>query len=150
MTYMTDPMRGLPDPEYNAELYADVPVKRLFAWVVDAFVIFGLTLLVLPFTAFTAIFFYPALWVLVSVLYRVISISSGSATLGMRLVSIELRTWRDERFGFGEALLHTLLYALCVSFLVPQIISAVLMLTTAKAQGLHDLALGTAALNRRR
>ena len=29
----------LPDPDYNADLYRDVPVKRLMAWVVDLLLI---------------------------------------------------------------------------------------------------------------
>ncbi|WP_089233068.1 RDD family protein [Tropicimonas sediminicola] len=147
---MTEPSWGLPDPEYNAELYADVPVKRAIAWIVDALVIFGITLLVLPFTAFTALFFYPLLWLFVSFLYRTFTIANGSATLGMRLMSIELRTFRGERFSFPDAAMHTLMHMVCFSFLLPQIASAILMLTTARGQGLPDLALGSTALNRTR
>jgi hypothetical protein len=36
-----------------------------------------------------------------------------------------------------------------MAFVVPQIISVILMLTGARAQGLSDLVLGTAAINRR-
>lgn len=150
MTTLSDTYHGLPDPDRHGEYYADIPVKRAIAWFVDALIIFGFTLLVLPFTAFTGLFFFPVLWLFVSFIYRVITITSGSATFGMRLMSVELRTWRGERFGFGEAILHTGLYTLCFSFLLPQIISMVMMLTTARAQGLHDLALGTAAVNRSR
>lgn len=150
MSDMTYSAPGLPDPDRYAEFYADVPVKRAMAWIVDAMLVFLLTILILPFTAFTGLFFYPLLWLVVSFAYRVITIASGSATLGMRLMSIELRTWRGERFGPGEATLHTLLYTVFFSSLVPQIISAVLMLTTARAQGLHDLILGSAAVNRGR
>ncbi len=148
--HMSDPHWGLPDPVTQADLYADIPVKRGVAWIVDAIIVFLLTLLILPFTAFTGLFFYPALWLFVSFVYRVMTITNGSGTLGMRLMSVELRTWRGERFGFGDAMLHTLLYTACVSFLVPQLVSIVMMLTTARAQGLHDLALGTAAINRSR
>ncbi|WP_231701020.1 RDD family protein [Aliiruegeria sabulilitoris] len=150
MSDMIQPYPGLPDPDRNAEFYADIPVKRAVAWIVDALVVFLLTLLVLPFTAFTGLFFYPFLWLVVSFAYRVLTISGGSATLGMRLMSVELRTWRGERFGLGDAFMHTLLYSLCLSFLIPQLVSIGLMLTTARAQGLHDLALGTAAINRGR
>lgn len=150
MTYTTDPAHGLPDPERHAELYADIPLKRALAWVVDAFLVLLLTLLALPFTAFTGIFFFPVLWVIVSFAYRVLTINGRSATLGMRLMSIELRNWRGERFAFGDAVLHTLLYTVFFSFFIPQVISAVLMLTSARAQGLHDLILGSAAINRGR
>ncbi|RYH10217.1 RDD family protein [Tropicimonas sp. IMCC6043] len=147
---MTPSYPGLPDPDRYGEFYADIPVKRAMAWVVDALITFGLTLLILPFTAFLGLFFYPALWLVVSFTYRVLTIAAGSATLGMRLMSVELRTWKGEKFGLGEAFLHTLLYSVCLSFLIPQLVSMGLMLTTARAQGLHDLALGTAAVNRSR
>ena len=142
--------QGLPDPEFEDEFYADIPAKRAMAWVIDAIVTFLLTLVLLPFTAFTALIFYPVFWLIVSFLYRVVTIAGGSATLGMRLMSVELRNWRGERFSLIDAILHTGLYTLSFSFLIPQMISAALMLTTARAQGLHDLVLGTAAVNRSR
>ncbi|MBS8228700.1 RDD family protein, partial [Vannielia litorea] len=48
-----DSTTALPDPELNPEFYADTPAKRFFAWLVDGVLIFLVTLLVLPFTAFT-------------------------------------------------------------------------------------------------
>ena len=50
---------GLPSPEVYPEFYADIPAKRLFAFVVDAVLIGLITLLIVPFTAFTALFFLP-------------------------------------------------------------------------------------------
>ena len=40
---MTDTRWGLPDPELSPDLYADVPLKRFLAWVVDFVVIAVLT-----------------------------------------------------------------------------------------------------------
>ena len=145
-----DPLWGLPDPEREAELYADVPVKRLLAWVVDSLLIAALTLLAIPFTAFTALFYLPALWLAVGLAYRILTLTRASATPGMRLVAIELRTHRGERFGLGEAAAHTALYTLSMSTILPQLVSIGLMLGTPRGQGLPDMLLGTAALNRRR
>lgn len=138
----------LPDPDYHAEFYADVPLKRLLAWMVDTLISILLAILILPFTAFTGIFFFPFLVVVVGFFYRVATIAGGSATLGMRLMAIELRNMRGERLSPGEALVHTILYSVFVSAILPQLASAALMLTTARAQGLHDFVLGTAAINR--
>ncbi|SFC57772.1 RDD family protein [Tropicimonas isoalkanivorans] len=148
MTYMTEPSWGLPDPERDADLYADVPLKRAIAWVVDSILIFLMTLLVLPFTAFVGLLFYGALWLSISFLYRTLTIAGGSATLGMRLMSIQLRNARGERFGLADAVVHTSIYMVCFSFFIPQVISAVLMLSSSRGQGLSDLALGSTALNR--
>ena len=58
----------------------------------------------------------PPLTVLViSFLYRWVTIASGSATLGMRMMSIEFRTRYGERFDGGTALLHTLGYTVSVA-----------------------------------
>lgn len=146
---MDDPSDwALPDPDTRAEFYADVPLKRFIAWIIDTVLIFALTLLAVPFTAFTAIFFLPLLFVVISFAYRTVTLARGSATPGMRLVAIEFRTHRGERFDTTMAALHTGLYLLSTSFVLPQIISIILMLTGPRAQGLSDLVLGTAALNR--
>ncbi|MEQ9675153.1 MAG: RDD family protein, partial [Roseovarius indicus] len=54
---MTDYAWHIPDPVTQPEFYADVPVKRLIAWVVDTIIVAVICLLILPFTAFTGIFF---------------------------------------------------------------------------------------------
>jgi uncharacterized RDD family membrane protein YckC len=147
---MTDPYAALPDPVREAEFYADVPLKRGLAWLVDAILIALLVALAIPFTAFTALFYLPALWLVVGLAYRIVSIAKGSATPGMRLAGIEFRTHRGERFGAAEAALHTLIYSVCMAFFLPQIVSVVLMFVSPRAQGLADLALGSVAINRAR
>ena len=142
-------MFHLPDPDAQAHFYEAVPVKRLLAWVVDTVLILLACVAVLPFTAFTGIFFFPLLILTISFAYRVVTIAAGSATWGMRLFAIELRTAQGERFDLGTAFAHTLGYSISVAIPVLQVISVVLMLTTARGQGLTDHVLGTVALNRR-
>lgn len=148
MTQMTDPYWGLPDPDLHAEFYADVPTKRLIAFVVDTVLIVLLSLLVLPFTAFTGIFFFPVLMMLVGFVYRVVTLAGGSATLGMRLSAIEMRDARGQRLGLFLAFWHTVLFSAFFASMLLQAASILMMLTGARAQGLHDLLLGTAAVNR--
>ena len=88
----------LPDPHYQPEFYADVPLKRLISWAIDTVIIVLLVVLILPFTAFTGLFFLPLLAFLVNFAYRVICLANGSATLGMRLTAIEFRTRDGARF----------------------------------------------------
>lgn len=141
---------SLPDPHIHAAFYENVPTKRLLAWIVDTVLIVALCLLILPFTAFTGVFFFPLLMLVVGFLYRVGTIASGSATWGMRLVALELRDARDEPLDTSQAFGHTLGYSISVAVAPLQLISVILMLTTARRQGLTDMLLGTAALNRRR
>ena len=140
---------ALPDPDTQPEFYADVPAKRLVAFVVDTLLIIVLSLLVVPFTAFTGLFFFPVLMAVIGFAYRVVTIARGSATWGMRLVAIEFRAADGRRFDIGLAFAHTL--GLTISFALPllQVASVVLMLTRPRGEGLSDLVLGTVALNRR-
>ncbi|MFY0680500.1 MAG: RDD family protein [Thalassovita sp.] len=138
----------LPDPRTQPEFYQDVNAKRVFAWLVDTIAIVLLCLLIVPFTAFTALFFFPLLVLVVGFGYRVVTLANGSATWGMRLFAVELRKADGEKLDFGTAFLHTL--GLTVSFAMPllQLISVVLMATSDRNQGLSDHLLGTVAINR--
>jgi uncharacterized RDD family membrane protein YckC len=151
MTYADDTRMGrLPDPASSteADYYFGVTFRRLIAWVIDGIIIAIISGFLVPFTAFTAVFFLPAFWLVVGVAYRTLTLAIGSGTWGMKIVGIEMRREDGTRFDFGTALVHTLLYSLFMAFFVLQIISIVLMLTTARKQGLHDLMLRTAAIRR--
>ncbi|MFW8592727.1 RDD family protein [Cribrihabitans neustonicus] len=140
---------GLPDPLERPEAYSGVVAKRLFAWIADSIVILCLSAVAVVLTAFTGLLIWPMLYLAVGLAYRTLTIASGSATWGMRLAGIELRTAAGTPLNAGEAALHTAGYSLSMAFAPLQVISVVLMLTGARGQGLSDLALGTAMLNRR-
>jgi uncharacterized RDD family membrane protein YckC len=139
---------GLPDPATEPQFYSGVTTKRLIAWIFDALFIALLCLLALPFTAFTGIFFFPLLWLVVGFLYRWATIAGGSATWGMRLMSIELRESDGLRLSGGTALVHTLGYSVSVAVAPLQLISVIVMIALRRGQGLTDLILGTAMINR--
>ncbi|SMP22774.1 RDD family protein [Shimia sagamensis] len=139
---------ALPDPDTQSEFYEDVTFKRFLAWLIDTGLVFVLCVLVLPFTAFTGIFFFGALLFVFGFAYRVVTIATGSATWGMRLMSIELRQSDGSRFELGSAFLHTVGFTVSVMFPILQIISIVLMITTDRKQGLTDHIMGSVAINR--
>jgi len=139
----------LPDPDTQPEFYADVPMKRLMAWVVDTVIILAFTFLVTLSTAFVGLFFFPVLFLTVSFVYRTVTLANGSATWGMRLMAIEFRTLRGEKFDLPMAALHTLGFTLSFGMVFVQAISIILMMATARGQGLSDHVLGTVAVNRR-
>ncbi|NNE86577.1 MAG: RDD family protein [Silicimonas sp.] len=147
MTY-TATMSGLPNPTSQAELYEDVPTKRFFAWIIDVVVIAVLTALVTPFTFFTALFFLPVLYAVLSFLYRWVTLTTGSATWGMRMVALEMRQSDGRPFTGSTAFLHTVGYVISVVTFPLQLISIALMLMSERKQGLSDMVLGTAAINR--
>ncbi|CRL16155.1 RDD family protein [Phaeobacter italicus] len=142
-------MSALPDPDYQAEFYQSVASKRLLAWVVDSVFIFILASLAVVLTAFTGLFIWPLLYLVIGFVYRVATISNGSATWGMRFAGIELRDQRGRRLDGSLALLHTAGYSISVAIPVLQVISVLMMLTSSRGQGLTDALLGTVMLNRR-
>jgi hypothetical protein len=139
---------ALPDPEYQSEFYEGVPFKRGIAWVIDTLLTGVLTALIVPFTAFTALFFLPALYIMVNAAYRWVSLSSSSATPGMRLAAIELRRADGRLFDASTAFLHTLGYVVSIAMVLPQIVSVALMMISPRGQGLTDHVLGSVAINK--
>ena len=145
----TKRVSALPDPEYHAEFYNDVPTKRLFAWGVDVVLISVLVGLLTLLGVFLPLFFLPFLYFCVSFLYRWLTIAGRSATPGMRLMAIELRNSEGRKLDGGQAFLHTAGYAFSVLTVPLQLISIIMMMATPRGQGLTDTVLGTAAINRR-
>lgn len=138
---------GLPDPDYEAEFYRDVPTKRLLAWAVDVAIIWMITAGLSVFTLFALPLLLP-LFAVVSFLYRWATLAGKSATPGMRLAAIEIRRHDGARLDGGTAFLHTAGYFVSVITFPLQLISIAMMLATPRKQGLTDVILGTAALNR--
>lgn len=139
---------ALPDPEFQPEFYQGVPAKRGIAWVIDTIITLILTAMIVPFTAFTALFFLPALFIMVNTAYRWISLANSSATPGMRVAAIEFRGADGRVFDTGTAFLHTLGYVVSMAFVLPQILSVAMMLISPKGQGLTDIVLGSVAINK--
>lgn len=148
----TGPMAGLPDPDRDAQFYERVPSRRLVAWFVDVVlillvgvpvaVVFGLATLGFGFALF------PFVIAAVGFLYRTATIAGGSATWGMRFTGIELRRGDGTRFDLLTALLHTGIYAVCISMVVLQFVSCLTIVGTRYRQSLADIVLGTTAINR--
>jgi uncharacterized RDD family membrane protein YckC len=143
-----EPHVHLPDPTRQAAFYDGVTLKRGFAWIVDTLLI---ALLTLPIAVFSIVglFMLPLFFLIVGFVYRWVTIASGSATPGMRLMSIEFRNASGERFDSGLAFLHTLGFTLTSSTVILQVVSIALMFLSERGQGLTDMVLGTVALNRR-
>jgi uncharacterized RDD family membrane protein YckC len=146
------PMAGLPDPEHDRQFYDGVPMRRFVAWCIDVAIVllvgvplalvFGLLTLGVGFAIF------PLVIAGTGFLYRTATLAGSSATWGMRFTGIEFRRGDGTRFDFTTALLHTVLYAVCLSFFVLQAISCVTIVGSRYRQSLGDMLLGTTAINR--
>ena len=132
---------------FDPRLYDGVTIKRGIAWVFDIVLIAMLCALVLPFTAFTGIFFFPFLMLVVGFVYRWFTLAGGSSTWGMRLVGIRFRDLHGAPLSSGLAFAHTLGYTISITIAPLQLISIILMFATPRGQGLTDIVLGTEAIN---
>ena len=142
-------MNAIPDPDTQPDFYKDVPLKRLLAWGVDTLITVLACIIILPFTAFTGIFFFPLLFLAVGFAYRSVTIANYSATFGMQLFAIELRNADGNPMDAGGAIAHTIGYTLSWSLPVLQLISIVMMASTYRGQGLSDHVLNTVMINKR-
>lgn len=138
----------LPDPQAQPEFYRGVPTARALAWLIDVMLIAVLSALALPFTAFLGLFFFPLMMLVLGFIYRWWTLTSGSATWGMRFFGIEIRGADGARLDGATAFAHTLGYSVSVAVAPLQLISVAMMAFTPRHQGLTDHILGTAAINR--
>jgi len=148
MTYYDTAYTGLPDPEMDSQFYENVPSRRLVAWVFDGVITFGITLLLAVLTVGLGFFIFPFLWLVVGLLYRIVTIASKSSTWGMRMVGIEFRDKNGQKLNTSLALAHTLIFTIATGFFLVQIVSIVLILTSRYGQSVQDMILGTTAINR--
>ena len=139
---------GLPDPVTKPQFYTGVLAKRAAAWVFDVVLVGILCVIIVPFTVFTALLFFPFLMLVVGFIYRWFTIVSKSSTWGMRLMGIELRDHDGLRLDSQSALMHTAGYSFSMALAPLQLVSVLMMLLSDRKQGLTDHLLGTTAINK--
>lgn len=139
---------GLPDPVTKPQFYTGVLAKRAAAWVFDVVLVRILCVIIVPFTVFTALLFFPFLMLVVGFIYRWFTIASKSSTWGMRLMGIELRDHDGLRLDSQSALMHTAGYSFSMAMAPLQLVSVLMMLLSDRKQGLTDHLLGTTAINK--
>ena len=110
-----------PDPLDNPALYAGVRTRRVFGYLVDLMLIGVLWaaawLVALMLGMVTLGLAWPLLVLVVGsfpLAYHTLTIAAGSATPGMWLFDVEVRSWTGKRPDFVQALVMTLIYMLTV------------------------------------
>jgi uncharacterized RDD family membrane protein YckC len=154
--YATNPYHdtGLPDPALVPAAYEGLLWRRSFAYLIDLCVIGVIAILFwIVFAVLWVLSFGllgPVLWFLFGLIpfaYHTLLLSGPhSATLGMRLFDVELRSVTGERPGFLQALAQTALFY----FTVGATCSLILLfaLFNRHKRTLHDMLAGTVAVRR--
>ncbi len=144
---------GAPDPIAFPQYYAGVVARRVLAYLVDVVLIallWGvLWLLVGSLTVISLGLLGPLLWpslALVPLAYHTLLIGGEeSATIGMRLFGIEVRTWDGRRPGYLQAALVTIVFY--VSVALTGWLVLVVALFNNQRRTLHDYLCGTIVIN---
>lgn len=144
------------DPVAQPELFNGVLTKRIFAFLIDLVVLFvpvALGYLFIFLLGFVTFFLgwtlfwlaWPATVVWVLLYYGATLGGAHSATIGMRVMDIELRTWYGASGYFVLGAVHGLLFWVSVLFLSPFVV--LVGLFNGRRRLLHDIALGTVVIN---
>ena len=144
------------DPYLHPELFRGVLTRRFFAFLIDLVVlsipvilaclfiaVFGVVTLGLGWALFWLVSPASIVWALV---YFGASLGGPhSATLGMRMMDLEMRTWCGAPGYFVLGAMHAVLFWVSVSFLTPLVV--LVGLFNGRRRLLHDILLGTVVIN---
>ncbi len=144
------------DPWEQPELFRGVLTRRFFAFLIDLLVlsvpvvlvslfiaVFGLVTLGLGWVLFA--FVAPASVIWAIVYYGMTLGGPRSATVGMRVMDLEMRTWYGEPSYFLLGATHAVVYWISVSMLTPLVL--LVGLFNGRRRLLHDIILGTVVIN---
>ena len=144
------------DPYVEPELFRGVLTRRVFAFIIDVIVlsvpvilavlfiaVFGLVTLGLGWALFWLVSPASVIWALVY--YGATLGGPHSATIGMRVMDLELRTWYGAPGYFVLGAMHAVLFWISISVLSPFVV--LVGLFNGRRRLLHDFVLGTVIIN---
>jgi uncharacterized RDD family membrane protein YckC len=144
------------DPLRDPELFDGVVPRRVIAFVIDLVVIgtpvvlaaififlFGIVTLGVGWLLYWLLSPATIIWAIVY--YGLTFGGPRSATIGMRMVDIEMRTWYGAPSYFVLGAVHGVLYWVSVSALTPLIL--LVCFFNHRRRLLHDIVLGTVVIN---
>ena len=144
------------DPDLNPELFDGVLARRVLAFFID-FVVIAIpvvlaAMFIFVFGIVTLGFGWALYWLLppASVLWAIVYFGASvggqrSATIGMRVMDLEMRTWYGAPAYFVLGAVHAIGFWLSVSALTPFILLVAFL--NRRGRLLHDIVLGTVIIN---
>jgi uncharacterized RDD family membrane protein YckC len=144
------------DPDLEPELFRGVLTRRVFAFLIDLFVLSVPVILGYLFIAVFGVITLGLGWVLfwlawpASVIWAIVYYGASfggphSATVGMRVMDLELRTFYGAPGYFVLGAMHAVLFWVSISFLSPFVV--LVGLFNGRRRLLHDIVLGTVVIN---
>src|SRR5215472_1963868 len=146
------------DPAASPELFEGVLPRRFVAWVVDVVILaiplivawvfifaFGILTLGFGWALFHLMPLVSLLWALFY--YGATLGGPASATIGMRVMDLEMRTWYGAPAYFVLGAVHVIAFWFTVSFFTPLVL--LVPFFNERHRLLHDILLGTVIINTR-
>jgi uncharacterized RDD family membrane protein YckC len=144
------------DPAINPELFEGVLPRRVIAFIIDAVIIALPMLLATIFIVILGLVTFGLGWLLFwlwspaaaiwAICYYGFTFGSpASATIGMRVMDLEMRTWYGAPAYFVLGAAHAVVFWISVSFLTPLILLVALF--NNRRRLLHDMVVGTIVIN---
>ena len=144
------------DPMTNPELFEGVLARRCIAFLIDVVIIFIPVLFAVIFIFIFGVItlglgwalywlLSPATVIWAIVYYGLTFGSPASATIGMRIMDIEMRTWYGSPAYFVLGAVHAIVFWISVSFLTPLIL--LVGFFNERHRLLHDILIGTVVIN---
>lgn len=144
------------DPVANPEYFEGVPARRVVAFLIDLLIVgFPVMVASLFIFLFGIVTFGPGwllFWLLspATVIWAIVYYGftlggAASATIGMRTMDLELRTWYGAPAYFLLGAVHGILYWISVSSLTPLILLVGFL--NERRRLLHDVLVGTVVVN---
>ena len=144
------------DPATSPELFEGVLARRCIAFLVDLVIIaipvlfatififiFGIVTLGLGWALYFLL--YPATVIWAICYYGLTFGGAASATIGMRIMDLEMRTWYGAPAYFVLGAVHAIVYWVTVSFLTPLVLLVAFF--NDRRRLLHDILVGTIVIN---
>ncbi len=144
---------GAFDPAVHPDLFAEILPRRLLAFAVDAVIVIVGTIPAFVAVAVLGVLTLGLGWLLFPFVFAIVGLGylaltlggSESATIGMRMAGLEMRTLGGERMYPLLAVLHGLTFWISVGLLTPLIL--IVGLLSNRARLLHDMLLGVVLMN---
>jgi uncharacterized RDD family membrane protein YckC len=144
------------DPAINPELFEGVLPRRVLAFIIDAVIIALPMLLATIFIVILGLVTFGLGWLLFwlwspaaaiwAICYYGFTFGSpASATIGMRVMDLEMCTWYGAPAYFVLGAAHAVVFWISVSFLTPLILLVALF--NNRRRLLHDMVVGTIVIN---
>ena len=144
------------DPAQNPELFEGVLPRRVLAFAIDVAVILAPVALAFVVIILFGLITFGLGWALLAVLYPGTVIwalayygltlgGPASATIGMRLLEIEMRTWYGAPCYSVLGAVHAVAFYISVSVLTPLVL--LVCFFNGRRRLLHDIVLGTVVIN---